>query len=104
MTIKTAYVEVRSQHSVGGSKGFGGPDTYVAVQIVPPGVARLRALQRHVAIARGITIKYFGEGYSKNQATERSMLGRALARARGYADRYNAANDQRFDWAVHHAE
>lgn len=85
-----AYVEVRSQHSVGSSVGvFGGPDTYVAVQVVPDGVARLKVLRRDIAEKRGIEIVYFGDGYHRNQRTMRSKLGSALARARAWADDYN---------------
>ena len=78
---RTAYVEVRSQHSIGSSGGgFGGPDTYVAVQIVPEGQEPLKALNRKVAAMRGIKIVYCGEGYQKDRGP-RSMLGRAIARA-----------------------
>jgi len=81
--MTTAYLEIRSQHSRGSSGGgFGGPDTYVAVQIVPAGVTKLTALNRQAARKRGINIIYCGEGYYRRQATERSMLGQALAKAR----------------------
>ena len=37
--MTTYHLEIRSQHSVGkNANGFGGPDTYVAVQCVPAGV------------------------------------------------------------------
>ena len=64
---------------------FGGPDTYVAVQIVPQGAIRLRSLQEHAAKKRGIIIRYFGEGYSKHRGP-RSMLGRAISRAQAFID------------------
>jgi len=87
---KKAVVEVRSQHSRGssGSK-WGGPDTYVAVQIIPDGVARLRYLNRSVAARRGIEIIYCGEGYQDRQKTTRSALGAALAKAHKIADEIN---------------
>lgn len=84
-----AYVEIRSQHSVGLSRGFGGPDTYVAVQVVPDGVEPLKCLNAMVAAKRGIKIIYCGEGYASRQSTERSMLGAAKAKASRIADRIN---------------
>lgn len=61
--MKEAYVEIRGQHSRGSSANqFGGPDTYVAVQIVPEGQEPLTVLNRYHAAKRGIEIKYFGEG------------------------------------------
>lgn len=84
-----AYVEVRSQKSVGSSRGgFGGPDRYVAVQIVPDGVEPLGCLNPHVAKKRGIEIKYFGEGYSKNTGP-RSSFGRAMKEAMEFAESIN---------------
>lgn len=84
----TAIVCVRSQHSVGSSSGgFGGPDRYVAVQIVPPGVEPLQCLRRDVARKRGIELRYCGEGYWKNDGP-RSMLGKALATAHEIAAQY----------------
>ena len=75
---------IRSQHSKGSSKGhFGGPDTYVAVQIVPDGVAPLFYLNSAAAARRGITIKYFCEGYHEYRG-KRSQLGQALARAQAF--------------------
>lgn len=74
----TALMCERSQHSRGRSaSSFGGPDTYVAVQIVPFGVEPLHLLNAKVAKARGIRIIYCGDGYRRNQATNRSMLGQA---------------------------
>jgi hypothetical protein len=86
----TAHIETRRQHSVGSARGgFGGPDTYVAVQVVPTGTVRLKCLNRETARKRGIDIIYCGDGYSANQKTQRSMLGRALAEARRIADEIN---------------
>jgi len=84
-----AIVEVRSQKSVGSGSGFGGPDTYVAVQIVPDGVAPLKVLNSKVASIRGIEIKYFGEGYSKNTGL-RSAYGQACAKAEFFAAKFNS--------------
>ena len=82
--MATYHLEIRSQHSLGSSSTrFGGPDTYVAVQVVPEGATPLQSLQEHAAVKRGITIKYFGEGYSKHLGP-RSMLGKALAKAKAY--------------------
>ena len=88
--MKIAYVEERSQHSRGSSGGgFGGPDTYVAVQVVPEGVERLTCLNHSVAARRGIEIVYCGEGYSRRQKTTRSMLSQARAKAQQIADEIN---------------
>lgn len=88
--MKKAFVEVRSQHAPGRWPNQG-PDRYVAVQVVPEGVARLSVLNSAVAARRGIEIIYCGEGYSSRCATERSMLGAALAEARRIAERINNA-------------
>lgn len=83
-----AYVEIRQQHSRGGSSSrWGGPDTYVAVQVVPEGVKRLKVLNHNHAAQRGIKIIYCGEGYGNRCKTERSMLGAAIAKAERIADR-----------------
>jgi hypothetical protein len=88
--VKKAYIEIRSQHSRGSSANmFGGPDTYVAVQVVPEGVDRLRCLNSTVAANRGIKIIYCGEGYRKNCMTSRSMLGRAIDKAESIANKIN---------------
>ena len=92
--MKTAYVEIRGQHSRGSSSNqFGGPDTYVAVQVVPDGVERLKALNRKLAEQRGIEIIVVGEGYSKHDGP-RSSLGKAIARAEEIADEINDREDQ----------
>ena len=90
-TSKTAYVEKRSQHSVGGSNGFGGPDTYWAVQVVPRGATRLTCLNAKVAAKRGIEIIHCGEGYSDRQQTDRSMYNVAKAEAHRVAAEINSA-------------
>lgn len=90
--MSKAYLEVRSQKSKGSSQGhFGGPDTYVAVQIVPEGVERLTALSQPSAKKRGIEIRYFGEGYH-NHSGPKSMLGIALAKAKEFVANYNNEN------------
>ena len=91
--MKTAYIEVRSQKSIGSGSGrFGGPDSYVMVQVVPEGVERLKSLQHRAAENRGITLHYIGEGYSCNKSTTRSMMGRALAEAKVLADNINSGD------------
>ncbi len=86
----TAYIEIRSQHSKGSSGGkFGGPDTYVAVQVVPEGVSPLKVLNRKVAAKRGIKIIHCGQGYSNRQKTSRSSLGAAKAYAAEIARQYS---------------
>lgn len=78
------HLESKSQHSNGGGyHRFGGPDTYVAVQCVPPGAIPLASLQRHAAQCRGISIKYFGEGYSRHTGPK-SSLGKAIAQAQAW--------------------
>ena len=88
MTTKTAYIEERSQHQPGGWKG--GPDRYVAVQVVPEGQERLRVLNQKAAARRGIEIIYCGAGWTRNQATEKSSLNQARAEARKIAAEINA--------------
>lgn len=100
--LTTAHVEIRAQHSRGSTAyHFGGPDTYVAVQIVPADECRLRVLNHKHAENHGIKIKYFGEGYSRNQATERSMLGAAIASAEKFVRRFENLRDQEFNRQVH---
>lgn len=87
-----AFVEIRSQHSVGGaSNRFGGPDTYIAVQVVPDGVQPLKQLRQSVALKRGIRIIHCGEGYRKNDGP-RSAYGQALAIAETIAQRVNCGD------------
>jgi hypothetical protein len=68
---------------------FGGPDIYFAVQVVPEGVERLKALNRRVAAQRGIEIVFCGEGYSRRQETMRSAYRQAEAKAVKIADEIN---------------
>lgn len=90
MAQAKAYVELRSQKSVGsGFRRFGGPDRYVAVQIVPEGVAPLRVLNHRAAARRGIRIVWCGEGYAEHDGP-RSSLGQALDRAARLAAAINA--------------
>jgi hypothetical protein len=84
--MKLKYqLHVKSQRSrgAGGPGKFGGPDTYVAVTIAPDGAEVPAFLNRHVLARRGITIKYFGEGYRSHDGP-RSALGQAIARARQF--------------------
>lgn len=83
-TTTSHILEVRSQKSRGsGQGGFGGPDTYVAVQSVPAGVQPLLALNAKVAAKRGIKITHFGEGYSRSSGP-RSALGLGIAAAKAF--------------------
>ena len=50
-----AYVEIRRQKSRGTWPKCG-PDTYVAVQVVPDNVQKLVSLQQKAANNRGITL------------------------------------------------
>ena len=82
--MATAYLEVRVQHAKSGR----GPDRYVAVQIVPDGVERLKVLNRKSAEKRGIEIVWFGEGY-RTRTGPTSMLGKAMKEAREYVENFN---------------
>lgn len=89
--MKRAYVEIRSQHSRGSSAHqFGGPDAYVAVQVVPDGAERLTCLREDMARKRGIEIRHFGQGYRQHNGP-RSMFGQALEAAEAYAAEINGA-------------
>jgi hypothetical protein len=87
MSKKTAIVEIRGQHAKG-TWPAQGPDTYVAVQIVPEGVEPLVVLNRRNAKLRGIEIVYCGEGY-RNRTGSRSMYGRAVEEAERIAAEIN---------------
>lgn len=92
--MKKAYLEIRSQKSKGNSVGrFGGPDTYVAVQIVPNGTDPLQVLNYHAAHLRGIEIRRFGEGYHEHTGPN-SMLGRAIREARKFVEEFNDSLEQ----------
>jgi hypothetical protein len=86
-----AKVFVRTQKSRGSYyERFGGPDKYVAVVTAPKNVEipddmilRTDTLKR-----KGMKIKKFGSGYSKNSGP-RSSLGRAKKEAEEYAERIN---------------
>lgn len=82
-----AFVEERSQLAVG-SWPTQGPDTYIAVQVVPDGVEKLNHLNRRVAKKRGIVIHYIGEGYTKNRGS-RSALGQAIEKAEKLVESIN---------------
>ena len=85
--MSIAYVEVRSQHARGSGRNHG-PDTYVAVQIVPEGTDKLVCLNRKVAQRRGIQLIHFGEGYREHRGCK-SSLGRALLKAKSFAEEHN---------------
>jgi hypothetical protein len=87
-----AYLEVRRQPAKG-TWPRQGPDTYVAVQVVPSGKTRLAVLNHKAAANRGIKLVHCGEGYSDRQATTRSALGAALERAQRLVDNINDQAD-----------
>ena len=79
----TYEMHIRSQHAKQGRSGFGGPDTYVAVTAAPNGAKVPAYLNSNVLSARGIGIRYFGDGYSRHKGPK-SQLGRAIRAAREY--------------------
>ena len=86
-----AKVFVRTQKSRGSYHGkFGGPDQYVAVVTAPKNVEipDNMVLRADTLKKRGMKIKKFGSGYSKNSGP-RSSLGRAEKDAEEYAERIN---------------
>ena len=86
-----AKVFVRTQKSVGSMHGkFGGPDKYVAVVTAPKNVEIPDniILRKDALKKKGMKIKKFGSGYSKNSGP-RSSLGRAKKEAEEYAERIN---------------
>ena len=87
--MATAYVEVRCQPAKG-TWPAQGPDKYVAVQVVPEGVERLKTLNASAAEKRGIRIIYIGQGYW-NRRGPTSALGIAIAEAKKVADQINAS-------------
>lgn len=89
---RTAYVEIRSQHAKG-TPPRQGPNTYVAVQVVPTGATRLTYLNRSVAEKRGIEIVYCGEGYAEHTGP-RSAIGQAIVEAQRIADEINEETEQ----------
>lgn len=84
-------LEVRThQYASQNSRGFCGPDAYVAVQIVPDGVEPLlEVLDPLEAARRGIEIRGFGEGYSYSDGP-RSRLAKAIDRAERFIAEMNA--------------
>ncbi len=86
-------LEVRDQPRYRNSLGFYGPDTYVAVQIVPDGVEPLlEVLDPHEAAKRGIEIRRFGDGYSYSDGP-RSRLAKAIDRAEHFIAEMNTRRD-----------
>ena len=79
-------LRVRSQKSVGAGNGkFGGPDRYICVLWSAQDVEYPYNTNQAVLAKRGISCKYFGEGYSRSSGP-RSALGRALAEAKAFYD------------------
>ena len=88
MKTKAIVVE-RTQHSKGSGNGkFGGPDTYVAVLLVPNSAQVPEIMNRKVLKERGIKFISFGQGYSRNSGPT-SMLGKARKEAEEYATQHN---------------
>lgn len=84
--IHRVMIHEKCQKSRGSSGGgFGGPDRYVAVTVAPPGVITPQSLNGEVLAKRGIKILWCGEGYSRRQKTDASMLNRARAEGRRVA-------------------
>ena len=82
-----AYVEERTQKARG-TWPRQGPDTYVAVQIVPAGITKLKILRDDTAEERGIELVICGEGYY-NRTGPQSMLGIARKKAHDLAEEIN---------------
>lgn len=70
-------VVTRQQSPKHNARGFGGPDTYVAVLHIPDEAVVPGCLNRKILEKRGIRIEYFGVGYKKHDSM-RSMLGKAI--------------------------
>jgi hypothetical protein len=90
-----AEIMIRSQHPIGGTNSFGGPDRYVAVVLraddLPPWGGR--PLRRDSLAKRGYTYRWIGEGYSHRTKTERSAYRQAISRARAYVAEAGATLD-----------
>ena len=82
-----AIIETRSQKA-SGKWPKQGPGKYVAVQIVPDGVAPLEALRSDSAEKRGIKIIECGE-YYWNSTGPRSRYAAAMRKATAIAEEYN---------------
>ena len=80
-------LETRKQPVKKGSSQFGGPDTYVCVQVVPDGITPLIQLNQTIAGKRGIALYFFGEGYAAHDGPD-SKLGKALAAAQRFIDEH----------------
>ena len=77
-------VHIRSHRARCGRGGFHGPDCHVVVTVAPLDAVVPYQLRADVLAKRGITLRYFGEGY-RDHAGPRSRLGRALAAAEAFA-------------------
>ena len=87
--MKKAELHIRRQHAKRGRRGWGGPDTYVAVTVAPAGVEVPYPLNRSVLAKRGIEIFYFGEGYNQRRGPK-SALGQAIFAAQKFVDEKNS--------------
>ena len=91
-TDKMAVIYKRRQY-----RKFG-PNTYVAVLVIPKGVDPPKILRKDVLRRRGIKMYYFGEGYSKYDSPK-SRLGKAKKKAEQFAKRINKGKVI-YDWEV----
>ncbi len=82
----TYQIVTRSQHSRGSSRGFGGPDHYMAVLIIPAGATPPQNLRAGSLAKRGIQMHYVGEYYGKSTGP-RSNYQKCLEAARAYIAR-----------------
>lgn len=78
----TKYIVTRSQHSVGGGSGFGGPDRYLALVGVPDGVEfnQSTPLHRDRLAKLGIEVEVVGEYYGMHTGP-RSSYAKLVTRA-----------------------
>lgn len=77
-------IHTRKQHAKKGKSGWAGPDTYVAVTVMPEGVSLPSyALRRKSIENLGGRLIFIGEGYSGHFGPK-SALGRAIAKAEAF--------------------
>lgn len=85
-----AHVVTRSQHAKVGRSGFGGPDQYMAVVVVPEGAdfdSQRTPLREAVLLRKGIRIFYCGQFYRAHVGGRKgSAYANCLAQARKLVD------------------
>lgn len=84
---RSAFVTVRSRPAPKGRSGFSGPDRYVALVVVPPGVKwdQWTPLREDRAKKLGVRIEIYGYGYGAHTGP-RSSLARAIGLATAALD------------------